>query len=261
MGWSKIGAIEVHTQFNATTHATPVTASLSGLTLAVGDLLVVSVFWGNSDIHASITLTDNAGTPNTYYAHPAPLYDVTDASGATVLWAPILNVTSLTTLSLSWTGGTSINFIGWVIEQFRHTAGALTAGNPVSGTPASQDQAVPTTGTDAVSSTTTTPSVNGCLIHGRVALPAGVPTTTSHGTGFTLGTDATATSNQETEWLEQATAGAKAATFTLGGTSEHTQTFVVALAPPSGASGSLFRGNVDLDGLGRIGAKRFNPTL
>lgn len=260
MGWSKIGAIEIHSQFNGTTHATPVTASLSGLTLAVGDLLVVSFFWGNADIHASIGLTDNAGTPNTYYAHPAPLYDATDASGATVLWAPVLNVTSLTTLSLSWTGGASINFIGWVIEQFRHTAGALMAGNPVSGTPASQDQAVPTTGTDAVSSTATTPGVNGCLVHGRVAMPAGVPATTSHGTGYTLGTDDTANTQQETEWQEQATAAAIAATFTLGGTSEHTQTFVAAFAPPTGGGGRLFRG-ADLDGLGGIGTKRFNPSL
>lgn len=238
MGWSKIGAIVVSTDFvSSPSKASPVTVPLSGLTVAGGDLLRIAHTWGTTNITASMAMTDNAGTPNTYYKHPSPIWNSPLGQGSGVFAAPILNVTSLTQLSFSWTGA-NIAFVGWIIEQFRHSSGALPSGSPYTGTPVSNAQASGNTGTDGVTSGTTTPAVNGALVAASVMFPNGFGGTFAQGTGYTLGTNDTGTTLQATEWLEQATAAAIAGTFTIN-TVQDTQTFVTAFAPPTGGGGGL----------------------
>ena len=217
MAWSLINNFQL-----AAASTSPITFStLSGI--AIGDLLVVMPFGASGDITATVAITDNASSPNTYTKEKAQ-YLGADGVFASKFSAPILNVTSLTSVMMSWSGGGSLS-IDCLVEQWRNNQGSINS-SPISGTPAGNTQQS-VNGTDAVFSGNTTPAVNGCLIHGF-----GVASNTLNtGTGYTTGVQWTVP-NMYTEYKTQAVAAAVQATFTTVGTLD-AFSFVTAYAPPS----------------------------
>src|SRR5262249_38330354 len=131
--------------------------------------------------------TDNAGVANTY-TQEGYGYDSGSDQGAMRFSAPVGNATGLTTVSVQWTGGFGVNFTSILVEQWRNSGGAL-SGTVITGPPAVNKQASPGTGTDAITSGTTTPAVDGALIHGSLVYSSGTPTTSAAGTGFSLSVD------------------------------------------------------------------------
>lgn len=93
----------------------------------------------------------------------------------------------------------------------------------------------PGTSTDAVSSPSITPTIDGCYIFGATADNANTATSISAGTGFTgRVNDLTATWKHASENQIQASAGSIAATFTQNDSFADYHTGVIALAPPAG---------------------------
>lgn len=247
MGWSKIASFTNDANYVASpTTGGPLTCTISGI--SIGDVLIVSFQYGLSDFGNSIAVTDNAGTPNTYTSE-VHAFDTGDNQGGYRASTPVTNVTGLTTITISW-GGTTSNFLSILVEQWRHSGGAL-SGSIISGTPAGQYQATPGTGTDAITSGTTSPSVDGCLIHSTVVFGNSTPTTTTVGTGFTSAVNDLATAQVATEFLTQGTHATIAGTWTEG-SAQPSVCLVTAYAPPGGAAapedqsvGYILRGPVN----------------
>lgn len=234
MGWTKIASFKNDANYVASPTITgPVNVTVSGI--AVGDLLIVSTQIGLHNVVSTVTVTDNAGTPNTYSAE-TNAYDTVDNQGIARHSAPVASATGLTTVTASWTG-TGENFISVLVEQWRHTNGPI-SGTVINGTPKSQYQAAPGTGANAITSTATTTTVNGCLVHSTVVFGNSTPTTTTVGTGFASSVDDLASAQVATEQQTQAASGAIAGTWTEGSAQPSIAT-VTAYAPPAAGGNTL----------------------
>lgn len=100
-----------------------------------------------------------------------------------------------------------------------------------------QNQNVPGTGTDAMTSGAITTTVNGDLIVGSGWDTDSAASTLTAGTGFAgLASIATFNGRGLQEWLVQGTASSIAATFTMGSASDGAGAHVVALKAGSGAT-------------------------
>ncbi|MBK8772458.1 MAG: hypothetical protein IPM06_18830 [Rhizobiales bacterium] len=187
-----------------------------------------SLVVGHGTIGGNITdllLVDNQS--NSYTSSIVTTYDATNGQTAFRFYKE--NVTNAPTIfTLSRSGG-NFNYAELTVEEFSGvaTSAALT------GTPAFNTQNSPGTGTDAITSTNTTPAVNGCLIYGFTQNDGG-STLASAGTGYTSGVS-NATAACRSEYKIQATAAAVAATFTVAANESHI-TGVMAFKPASGGS-------------------------
>ncbi|SRR6266851_5836261 len=98
------------------------------------------------------------------------------------------------------------------------------------------------TGANAITSTAFTPADNGCLIWGATADTSAVASTVSAGTGFTLGTNNSATAGVTaaltSENQTQTTAASIAATFTQTATTQRCAS-MISFKPAAGAGDTL----------------------
>ena len=231
---------------SASTGTTASTASqtqVAGAAVAVGDLIKVVVSYDHSQAGgtspASAQVDDNGAGTNTFTrqvtvddpgnTQKTECWECTVTSAGTPTVRARFNPTPGTTTSLNCT---------LIVETFTGSDSASTT----NGTPTGQLQVNPGNGTDAVTSGATTTSVNGCLIYGFTVETSLGTDPGSHGTGFTDGTasNPATTVAVRTEWLEQATAGARAATFTAtSGTTNNFTTGVVATKPAAGVASVL----------------------
>lgn len=247
MGWSVIGTpTKNDAKYANPTQTSPVTVAVP-TGVHVGDLLVVDFQYGTvggTDI-TGLACTDNATAPNGYSQTGTTNHDAGTDQGMAEFRAWVTDA-SATTISVSFTGQADA-FLAVQCIAYRHTNGAITS-DPLTGTPDKGNQAAPGTGANAITQPTgTTPAVSGALIHCALIYPGALPTTTTVGTGFTLGQDDTAGAQQATEWLEQATAANIKGTWTEGSAGQ-AMTIVAAFAPPAGGGADVLVrfGNVAL---------------
>ena len=233
MTWSLVNTFTNDAGYTGTGTFTDYQVTVSGV--SVGDLLIVQFQFGFSDVSATATCSDNAGVANTYTPEKA-LYDSGNAQGVMRFSAPVGDVTGLTKVTVSWPT-VGLKFVSCAVEQW-HNSGGSFSGTVISGTPAGQDQAGAGTGTDAVTSTNTTPSVNGCLIHSTLCYPGSAPATITHGTGFTPQLNDFVAVQMGSEYLVQTTAAGISGTWTQG-TSLASLTLVTAYAPPGGGGPTI----------------------
>lgn len=237
--WSEVGHVTDDSKYVNPTFTTPYPAvALSGVgTLAVGNVLLLYIQYGNTDIGAVLSVTDDGtgGTPNTYHLGPA-VYN-TGLSQGGIMVAAVVTDTSAANVIISWTGGGAVNFASVRVAQWTNVNGPCAAGNPFDVTGAAQFQTNPGAGTDAVTSTAITPATNGCLLAGVLMFPGSYQSNTP-GTGWTITDTDDTTAQIAVEHISQITAAAKAATWTLGAAGQDTIAYIVAIKPPSG--GTLF---------------------
>ncbi|MBK8772259.1 MAG: fibronectin type III domain-containing protein [Rhizobiales bacterium] len=136
-----------------------------------------------------------------------------------------------TTFTLTFVGGLSPNYVELTVEEFSGVATSSAA----TGTFGMNVQNSPGTGTNAVTSPSITPAVDGCLIYGFTQNDGG-STLASAGTGYTSGVS-NATAACRSEYKVQTTAAAVAATFTVAANESHI-TGVMAFKPAAGGGGS-----------------------
>jgi len=195
---------------------TTVTATVS----AIGSGNLVSGYVTASGNMTDLQVKDGAGNSCTM---GTVVYDATNNQTAQSFYKA--NITNApTTFILSRVGATNLTYAAIVLDEF---SGVATS-SPLTGTPAQQAQTSPGTGTDAITSGTTTPGANGALIYGWTQNDSG-STLASAGTGYTSATS-NATIAGRTEYLTQGTAAAKAATFTVAANEAHI-TGVMAFLP------------------------------
>lgn len=231
--WTKVGTFKNDAKYANPTQTSPLVVAISGH--QAGDLAVVDFQYGTSgttDI-TGLGVSDDAGVPNTYTRNGTTNFDSGHQQGMAQFRGVVADA-SVANVSASWSAQADA-FLAMTVTIYRNDLGALT-GDPLTGTPAEANQPTPGTGVDAVTSGTTTPGVNGALVHCALMYPGSVPATTTHGTGFTLGLDDTVTAQQATEWLEQAVAAAIAGTWTEGTTGQPAMTITSAYAPPTPAA-------------------------
>lgn len=256
--WTKVRSIIEDSGYTSVSSFSPYVVNAPA-NLPVGDLLILTFQYGAaSDQQSIISGTDNAPVPNTY-TKEAHAFDGTHQQGAIRLSTIITSqIVTGDLIKAQWTGGGGFIFVTLLVEQWHYSTGTPAG---ISGTPAGQFQSAPGTGTDAITSGTTTPTADGCLIHGSLIYTGSLPGSTTAGTGFTTSVDDLMAAQVITEQFTQTTHAAVAATWTQTATAQPTIALVAAYAPPGGGGGGrLFRG-ADLDGLGGIGTKRFNPSL
>lgn len=254
MAWSLVNTFTNDTGYTGTGVFTDYQVTVSGV--SVGDLLIVQFQFGNNDVSATATCSDNAGVANTYTAEKA-VYDTTNAQGTMRFSAPVGNVTGLTRVIVSWPT-VAIKFVSCAVEQWHNSSGSF-SGTVISGTPAGQDQASAGTGTDAVTSTNTTPGVNGCLIHSTLVYPGSAPATITHGTGFTAQLNDFVTVQMGSEYLVQTTAAGISGTWTQG-TSLASIALVTAYAPPGGG-GPTSKTDTDTGSLSEASTSLTNKSV
>ena len=227
MTWVKTSSASGGT-FAATASQTQV----AGAAVAVGDLIKVVVSYGLLGGVPSSALIDDNGAGTNTFTRDLTVVDGTNLQN-TECWTCVVTSAGTPTVRARFnpTPGTSVGQnCTLIVETFTGSDSASTT----NGTPTGQLQVNPGNGTDAVTSGATTTSVNGCLIYGFTVETSLGTDPGSHGTGFTDGTasNPATTVAVRTEWLEQATAGARAATFTAtSGTTNNFTTGVVATTP------------------------------
>ena len=226
--WSKVRSFLNNAGYVSGTAGSPY-GTTAPANLVVGDLLVISFEYGSgSDQSAILSASDASANSWTNEAHA---YDATNHEGAMRFSTVITTqIASGGAIQVSWTGGASFNFLCLFVEQWHYSTGTPIG---IDGTPTGQAQATPGTGTDAITSGTTSPSHDGCLVHSALVYGNSIPTTTTVGTGFTSSVNDLATSQMATEQLTQGSHAAIAGTWTEG-SAQPTLCLVTAYAPPAG---------------------------
>lgn len=234
--WSLVRSLKEDSGYTGVGSSSPLLVT-AGTNLVVGDLLIVTFQYGAaSDQQSILSGTDNAATPNTY-TKEAHAFDSTHQQGAirfsTVITSQINTGDSV---KVQWTGGGLFDFVSLLVEQWHYSTGTPTG---ISGTPTGQFQSAPGTGTDAITSGNTTPTADGCLIHGSLIYSGSLPGSTTAGTGFTTSVDDLTAVQVATEQFTQTSHAAVAATWTQTATAQPTIALVAAYAPPGGGGGGL----------------------
>ncbi len=218
----------------ATSSATIVIALAA--TAAAGSTIVGIVAWDNAGSATISSVTDDKS--NTYNLE-TKLLDTTDNENVQCFSLSNINNSPQTVtvnLTVSSQGRSGL------IEAW---TGALAASDArSSGGRGGQYQGSVGTGTNAITSTAFTPADNGCLIWGATADTSAVASTVSAGTGFTLGTNNSATTGVTaaltSENLTQATAASIAATFTQTATTQRCNS-MIAFKPAATASNPFYK--------------------
>lgn len=192
------------TQKNFNDGVNHTTLAAPALNVSSGDLIVVTLSWGEGGTSANLTVTcTNCGSDT--FAQSTKVDNTGDGYQLAVFYK--CNATANASYTVQGNNDQSQTFSRIVVERF--TGGF--AGSCFDKT-TGQRETAPGTGTDAVDSgATASTTTNGELVHGAVArVGAGAMT---KGTGFTDGTTAYA-STINTEYMTQSSAGAATATFT-----------------------------------------------
>ena len=185
-----------------TTGGTSTTFSSGTLTAATAGAAVCIFAAGSNATPGSWTLTDNV-SGNTY-TNACSANDVAGGFSAAAFYG--LNIQNGPTVYTVHFGGTS-SFNAILVNVFTGVA----TSSAIDGTPAARVQALPGTGTNAISGGNFTPLTAGDLIWGAT-VDEGSTGTTVHGTGFTLGT--TDSVSYWSEYNLSGSTGAQAAGFT-----------------------------------------------
>lgn len=194
-------------------------SSLSVTLSAVGSGNLICGGGSCSPDVTDLQVLDGSGNPCTI----SRAYDSTNNQTAFVFYRA--NVTNApTTFTLSRTGAGVFHYVTLTVDEF---SGVATS-SPLTGTPSTNVQNSPGTGTDAITSGNTTPAIDGCLIYGYTQNDSG-STLAAAGTGYTSATS-NATSASRSEYKVQTTAAATAATFTVAANESHI-TGVMAFTP------------------------------
>lgn len=223
MAWAK-----VQSNSNSAASGTSITVTLS----AVGSGNAVCGCVGFSSAETIVSVKDNNNNDLNVET------EITD-TGNTQKFAAFskTNITNAPT-SITVTFNANCSFLEIIAEEF--SGGSTASIDERDGAAhGGQFQTTPGTGTDAITSGTFTTTVNGDLLYGAV-MNANNATLRTKGTNFTDGTNNTGQSYViQTEYREQATAGAStAATFTQAAGVSNV-TFLIALKPAAGAAANV----------------------
>jgi hypothetical protein len=206
-----------HVTQSGTVLTTSADPAAPAITVVAGDVICGYVFWFSS----TVTLTSvSDGQGNAYTLRLNPTEGVGELARAALFHttAGVASSGSLTvTAHLSGSDDATI---------IVHAVRGINTTTPRN-TDDAQGQDGPGTGTDAVTSTAQTPSMDGCYVAGFTA-NAGYSTAYTIGTGFTTAFSA---NDGRSEYRIQAAAASVAATFTSPDGSEPMITMMIALAP------------------------------
>jgi hypothetical protein len=190
--------VQGNAHLNGATSSSTVAVTLASA-VGNGNMLVVSVGFVDSGTESVSSITDDKS--NTYTLSPSKVHNANAAFSYQTGY--VLNVTNAP-ITITATLAAAEAFLAIVVDEF---SGVSSVGFDGS---VGQAQNTPGTGTDAVTSTAITPTVNGDLIYGSAVSIAS--SGISAGTGFTQRQNVSST--YITESLIQGTAGSIAATFT-----------------------------------------------
>lgn len=194
-------------------------------TVGNGNAIVGIASWDGTGGHVLISVADDKG--NTYNLGTQLGPDANGQASRTFWRGNITNAPQI--ITGTFTAGTAFPAI--ICDEF---SGGAALSDPNDGH-IDQVQATPGTGTDAISSTSVTTTVDGDLIWGGTIDTDGA-NTASAGTGFTAATRDTSQGYELfSEYKTQTTHGSVAATFTQA-TGNHRLTSVVTLQPASGGA-------------------------
>lgn len=191
--------------YNTTAGGTSTAVAL-GASVAVGDTINVGMIVDNGGGATGAVCTDSLG--NTY------TQKCSGSNGTTLIRSFFCVVTTAgtptVTIQYNPTPGTTPSDACELCVD--HLTGS-DAASTTEGTPGSNVQAAPGTGTDAVTVSVGTTTTNGCLIWSMTYGKGSIGFPPTAGTGYTLGT--TGTDALATEYKTLATAGAASATYTV----------------------------------------------
>lgn len=211
-----------------------------------------------SNARSVVSITDNAsGGPNTWQSVGESPTDGGTNNGQAMWYAEnCLGGAYTVTLTMDSSSASQVEV---TIDEFSGTATSSSLDQHTSGGQAAAASplatlttAATTAANESVYTCACTPTASGTLR--PLTTPAGYSTDTS-------GQERTNVNQFVTADKNVTSTGAQSASWAWTGGNAAATAILATFKDAAGGGGSLFRGSVDLDGLGRVGAKRFNPSL